>query len=741
METQFLPFEYGNKRKLEEKLMEVLGAGNFQVIDVAVRGHFVRNISDFLFPINGKATVMPPNTSDSQPLDGGIHGQLNDIVHKRTLNIYPNSSTSWFQRPALGTQASHVTSRVSDYGRNVRERNEAGWGLSRDSNELAGLKPSGTANSFQRPGLVRDSDLNDNTNIPIKARLNGALHLDKRNNEKRFLPSGDLQAICNPSSVFDELIVNGYDGYYAKAYAAYVCEEPAREIFAVLILINQLAFLPAFIRAGMTDQNLPFSGNEQHTELWYRIPGGKRRARFLNHPQDAEMMREFYNKQWWVHVPFLDWDKENRKALSFRYDLGTVVPWTYIGKQDTRGGFGVVEKVKIHPDHHSFTKYETFALKTIIKTPDDDDYKFFQKEIAAFRKMRPGPHLVELCATLEITTGDNFMLLFPWAEGGSLEDLMSKPRDDLLKAHDLTEREFVRWIAIQCRGLIDALGTIHDTRIKHSHGSQDGDVTSQHKDFGIHGDIKPANILHFSQETAQCRLGNLKVADFGLITFHTRASRTMINRASAYAASQTYRSPEHDIGYSMSKKVDVWALGCVFSELMTWVILDCDARQHYKQARKDEPTFSGAAKNIGQWCEDNFFLKHIQKTKPVLRCGPQGRRPRAKYDYDAIVRRRVRIKGGASRNRERRESISKSPEDSEEVPRLKWIENLIRTVHHNEQPTFLKVFLEFIRSKMLNPDREERTDCDDAVKDLDNYIPNDLGVGYYFTLRPLDQRL
>ncbi|OBS20086.1 hypothetical protein FPOA_11807 [Fusarium poae] len=33
METQFLPFDYGNKRKLEEKLAEILGAGNFQVIE------------------------------------------------------------------------------------------------------------------------------------------------------------------------------------------------------------------------------------------------------------------------------------------------------------------------------------------------------------------------------------------------------------------------------------------------------------------------------------------------------------------------------------------------------------------------------------------------------------------------------------------------------------------------------------------------------------------------------------
>ncbi|KPA37181.1 hypothetical protein FLAG1_10012 [Fusarium langsethiae] len=33
METQFLPFDYGNKKRLEEKLNEVLGSGNFQVVE------------------------------------------------------------------------------------------------------------------------------------------------------------------------------------------------------------------------------------------------------------------------------------------------------------------------------------------------------------------------------------------------------------------------------------------------------------------------------------------------------------------------------------------------------------------------------------------------------------------------------------------------------------------------------------------------------------------------------------
>ncbi|UZP46527.1 hypothetical protein NXS19_014339 [Fusarium pseudograminearum] len=33
METQFLPFDYGNKSKLEDMLTQILGPGNFQVVE------------------------------------------------------------------------------------------------------------------------------------------------------------------------------------------------------------------------------------------------------------------------------------------------------------------------------------------------------------------------------------------------------------------------------------------------------------------------------------------------------------------------------------------------------------------------------------------------------------------------------------------------------------------------------------------------------------------------------------
>lgn len=81
----------------------------------------------------------------------------------------------------------------------------------------------------------------------------------------------------------------------------------------------------------------------------------------------------------------------------------------------------------------------------------------------------------------------------------------------------------------------------------------------------IHRDIKPSNILIFGDETDAAGSHNVaKLCDFGLSKPYT------------YQGSQTpctvtswYRAPEIALGYPhYDYKVDVWALGCVFFEMI-----------------------------------------------------------------------------------------------------------------------------------------------------------------------------
>lgn len=76
----------------------------------------------------------------------------------------------------------------------------------------------------------------------------------------------------------------------------------------------------------------------------------------------------------------------------------------------------------------------------------------------------------------------------------------------------------------------------------------------------MHRDIKPENML-------LSKNGVLKICDFGF-------ARTLLKSESAkftdYVSTRWYRSPELLVGdLSYGKAVDVWAIGCIYFELVT----------------------------------------------------------------------------------------------------------------------------------------------------------------------------
>ena len=210
-------------------------------------------------------------------------------------------------------------------------------------------------------------------------------------------------------------------------------------------------------------------------------------------------------------------------------------------------------------------------------------------------------HLVELCATFELE--GEYQLLFPWADGGSLKNLWkSLPTSLFGFTADIESNVFMHWLATQACGLMSGLSTIHELPQPRPNEVADNKL------YGIHGDLKPENILHFSQETEEHSFGRLKIADFGIVEFRSLATRTSPNQEYTGPASPTYRSPEHDIGIQQkrSRKVDIWSMGCVFSELLTWARHGGDAVESYRECRLAEPTRLGESSG---WKEDNFFCR------------------------------------------------------------------------------------------------------------------------------------
>jgi hypothetical protein len=269
-----------------------------------------------------------------------------------------------------------------DYGNKARRRFQGehlGPSISGQDGDSSSRKHEdilrGLEGDTRRPGTayptaIADADITNHvapsTNRSLKQALWEALLPDAFSTEKRFLPRGRLERICSFDAVLRELLSAHIhdDEDEARKCTEFVCgarksesrdnSTSSREIFAILVLIDAVKLMPRFQQAGIRDDDLPFCCDHRQTRLWRRKAAHNQHIDFLVHPEDGQIMAEFYRMQWWVHVPFIGRDDQSRKAFEYYFAAGTVMPWTSVKNRKDEGGFGVVYEIEIHPDHHAF---------------------------------------------------------------------------------------------------------------------------------------------------------------------------------------------------------------------------------------------------------------------------------------------------------------------------------------------------------------------------------------------------
>lgn len=222
------------------------------------------------------------------------------------------------------------------------------------------------------------------------------------------------------------------------------------------------------------------------------------------------------------------------------------------------------------------------------------------------------PHLIELL--FAYTLRDHYYLVFHWADG-NLDRFWQHYNQPNQPERD---QRTTKWLFGQCRGLIEGLHVVHETSI-HSNPDQSGAKTDPRL-FGIHGDLKPENILWFRHENepyGEGGLGKFKISDFGGTQFHRKQSRSNADPTGSHTT-QTYEAPELRQTWSLSRKYDVWCLGCVLLEIVTWYLqghdeievftedyVKFDFLQHYQQQKREEEILKQCISGMN----DTFFYE------------------------------------------------------------------------------------------------------------------------------------
>ncbi|ORY60793.1 uncharacterized protein BCR38DRAFT_476674 [Pseudomassariella vexata] len=477
--------------------------------------------------------------------------------------------------------------------------------------------------------LDDETELEQMTAEDIGDKLRNAYVESKhRSTDGYFVPDDKLHAILD-SSVVRHLLRQSFPSETDQQLdikTQEICSDQyissRWRIFAILVLIGNVHYINDFIDNHISDSHLPLRQQKTHWKKTRRNPFLAREDRKDGPVRTCfsqwrpEHMDAFCRSQYEIMAPLLDIGCE--KVYFYKMDDKVILP--FLGwNRKISGGYGTVWKVKIHAAHHNFTcsqhaqaqfpylslgEYFSNGLEHnnnlffAVKEIHSENYEGYRDEVRVLERFS-GPnkghlHLIRLLMAFQ--HGSKYYLLFPWANG-NLVDMWKSTR---LNPHD---SQNVQWLMEQCLGIVDGLEKIHHHRSWHKDkgpGTSDTSETVWEKDRGTHGDIKPENILCFNSPG---KPSHLVISDFGLTRFHSRNSVSNIAVELVGGFSRTYRPPEFDMHTPISRKYDIWSLGCLFLEFVTWFLLGYQATRgtfQDERLRDDNPT-------VPAFEDDKFF--------------------------------------------------------------------------------------------------------------------------------------
>ncbi|EPE24891.1 Protein kinase-like (PK-like) [Glarea lozoyensis ATCC 20868] len=401
-----------------------------------------------------------------------------------------------------------------------------------------------------------------------------------------FVPVDDMDRIFTTQSIADGLKWEGSTKdlpIKARFALAYKIKSKARKLFAILVQLGKGNIIHDFLEKRIDDNHLPFVRSDRadksdNYKLYSRLDSYWQLDCTQNWDQDTII--DFAREQWAVDAPVFE-----AAAEIHHYDFhdNCILPFI---KDEARGdnvalgGLSSVWEVVIHPAHQKLYKTShhgpSFALKRLLATSKPD----FDREVKMLKAFTPRNHrnLVKLLCTFCYKR--EYYLLFPFAESNLRQFWQQHPMPGLSAG-------MPQWVLLQCKEISSALYLIHEYQTTSEQASL-LNITDDDPIFGRHGDIKPENILLTHQdptETDKVKQQRIcLIADFGLMELHRRPTRSLI-APDKINGSPSYEPPELILRKDISRACDIWSLGCVFLELLTWLVLGWSEVEAFTQVR------------------------------------------------------------------------------------------------------------------------------------------------------------
>lgn len=245
-------------------------------------------------------------------------------------------------------------------------------------------------------------------------------------------------------------------------------------------------------------------------------------------------------------------------------------------------------------------------------------WESFGNEVAGnVRTAIPHENIVTLLAAF--THAGRGYLLFPWAELGNLVDLW---KNLMPRAPDagspLPPWCSSNWVWDQCQGLASGLAYIHGFQSPSTPGSPR--AVPQ-----LHADIQPRNILCFeTQDKHGEPTCTLKITDFEFSApFREPGSTDTIDvdhTAPRYNPPEIRKNEKEDSKH-VAQNWDVWCLGCVYLEFLSWFRYGYkDGVKRFARERMYEKHDPKAQKKLKSQREEQTFFRIILERSPSKNC-------------------------------------------------------------------------------------------------------------------------